>query len=116
MGCSSVFVACRSGSNYINDNGITFEMGQRQIRHYQRDDYLQIAFSHEFSLPVAKLVSFSLDTAAVMGNFVVSPKMHNNARMLLASILLCVRVTVKRSRGLPAVHFPSLRARFFLLY
>ena len=63
---------------------------------WSNTNYLQIAFSHGFSLPVARLVSTALDMAEVTGSLVVSPKMHNIAMMLLGSILL--GAIVKRSR------------------
>ena len=52
--------------------------------------YLQIAFSQEFSLPVAKLVSSASEKAMDVADFAASPKTHTNAMMLLASILQCL--------------------------
>ena len=49
--------------------------------------YLQIAFSQEFSLPVAKLVSSASEKAMDVADFAASPKTHTIAMMALASIL-----------------------------
>ena len=54
----------------------------------QLKNYLQIAFSHEFSLPVAKLVRRAAEMVAAVENFMVIPKMHNSVMMLLAPMLL----------------------------
>merc|ERR1712038_1546022 len=73
---------------------------------------LQIAFSQEFSLPVAKLVRRAAEMVAAEENFMVSPTMHNNVMMLLAPMLLCVMcsdgssgLSVAVSLGLPLCPF-----------
>jgi len=47
-----------------------------------------MAFSHEFSLPVAKLVRRAAEMVAAVENFMVSPTMHKIVMMLLAPMLL----------------------------
>ena len=47
-----------------------------------------MAFSHEFNLPVAKLVRRAAEMVAAVENFMVSPKMHKIVIMLLAPMLL----------------------------
>ena len=81
-------------------------------RERQQENYLQMAFSHEFSLPVAKLVSRAAEMVAAEENFMVSPTMHNNVMMLLAPMLLCVicydgssGLSVAVSLGLPLCTF-----------
>ena len=52
-----------------------------------------MAFSHEFSLPVAKLVSRAAEMVAAVENFMVSPTMHNNVMMPLIPMLPCAMFT-----------------------